>query len=303
MTTTQNTNKVFKNVADGIQAFGLNFRVSLGDLFGGPSLIHMKDKKAVIREDNGQPIGIVGNRYVPIQNADAFAVAEIMAEEKGAMISGGSIFDGGTRVALKILFPDSEKNWVRSESDRVQTGINIINSFDGGTSLYIDPVFTVLICKNGAVRRDVATKGLRIRHVTNADQKIAEGLRLFNLAAGYHDRFIRAARDLDRKLMDKAAVEKFVEHCFPPTMKEDADGFSKIPVVSPQARDARSEVMRLFFEGMGNAGRSAWDAYNGLTEYIDHWKTTDRAKIERSNIFGSTRTLKEDAFEYLQAAR
>jgi hypothetical protein len=64
-----------------------------------------------------------------------------------------------------------------------------------------------------------------------------------------------------------------------------------------KGQNAIKQVQELFVYGKGNNGRTWWDAYNGLTEYVDHYQSPGRSeeKKERSNAVGAGMKLKQTA--------
>src|SRR5476651_1657080 len=69
--------------AEAIRAAGLDWRVDLftACVLGKP----IPDSYGVVRMDRREPIGVVGKRYVPIQNVEAFAFLDHLIGEGHAV--------------------------------------------------------------------------------------------------------------------------------------------------------------------------------------------------------------------------
>ena len=83
-------------------------------------------------------------------------------------------------------------------------------------------------------------------------------------------------------------------------------GVSDGEKMSTRTSNQLDELMALFRTGTGNAGRSYWDAFNAVTEFIDHSRSnrvsSGRSQQEvrfESVLMGSGDTMKAKAFDLL----
>jgi hypothetical protein len=75
---------------------------------------------------------------------------------------------------------------------------------------------------------------------------------------------------------------------------------------STRTQNNHDSLMQLFRRGTGNEGRTAWDVFNSVTEFVDHQRTirlTDgrnraEARFE-SAVLGSGDDLKAKAYDLL----
>ncbi len=247
--------------------------------------------KAIVRSDNNKYVGIVGKDYGVVQNVEFFSMFDIVAREKGATFANVKAFDGGTRVVAKMKLPILKNHYVRKVGDVVGRELLLINSFDGSTGFVGECRVNVLSCTNGLTtnRRE---SSFVLRHTKNVKERYAEALKVFARAERYFDEVLRRSRALAKKIFDKEKMKKFTAEMFPADAKTNK--------VSTRAQNQRDIVFRLFFEGMGNLGKSAFDAYNALTEYLDHKRFTDSDKADKANIFGTGRKMRDHAFAYLE---
>jgi len=302
MTTTQK----FERAAEAIEAYGMAWKAEEREILTADGR-EIKSHKALIRSDNGGILGVVGKRYFPVQNTAAFSFFDVLARDNGGYFEKATAWEGGSKVALTMRFPTPTSWTVRNRGDQIQTGLRILNCFDGSGALRIAPLFDVVVCSNGMVRHDAEIGRLSIRHVASAEAKIAEALKVYAKVDAYLFRSLELARELDRKIMDAEAVKRFISEVFPvntpEARKARAAGVTEDAIEVPtQTKKVRSQVFDLFFSGLGNFGRSAWDAYNAVTEYLDHYRfNNDMARAERASMIGSAKTVKENAFSLLMA--
>ncbi len=247
--------------------------------------------KAIVRSDNQKYIGIVGKDYGVVQNVEQFSMFDIIAKKYGARFGSVRTFNGGSRIVAKLSLPVRQTDSVRNVGDVVGREILLINSFDGSTGFVGENNLKVLACLNGMTKTD---KGARfmLRHTKNVKDRYAQALKIFAQSETYFDEFISRARVLAEKVMAAQDLKRYVQFIFP-------SGANKY---STRALNQQAVVTNLFFEGMGNLGKSAFDAYNALTEYLDHKRFDDADKASASNTFGTGRKLRDKAFAYLEQA-
>src|SRR4051812_32499961 len=84
--------------AEAIRTAGLDWRVELCQAWaaGQPIL----GAYGVVRMDRREPIAVVGERYVPVQNVEAFAFFDHLIGEGHAAYETAGALDGGRRIWL-----------------------------------------------------------------------------------------------------------------------------------------------------------------------------------------------------------
>ena len=116
-------------------------------------------------------IGVIGNRYVPIQNRDAFDMLNNIVDESGAHFDTAGTFGGLGKCYVSMKMP--ENIVVGNGADAIETYLHCVNSHDGTSSFKIYVMFLRQICTNGM-------KGFRrgseisFRHTINSSMKVQE---------------------------------------------------------------------------------------------------------------------------------
>ena len=273
---------------------------------GETELHTIPDHYLVRREDNKRALGVMSSKYQMIQNTEMFGfVDKMIGSGKAAWDTAGSLA-GGRVVFMQIelegrLFLKSNPN------DQTIKRVLFFNSHDGSKALtgMITPVRVV--CQNTLnAALGSHSNCFKIKHTKNYSDKMDYAAKILGLADAYFSDLQAVMDTLDAKQVDLNYAKGFVDALFP---AEDKD---KVPARTTSRRD---EVLSLFSGGMGNNGRTGWDLYNSVTEYVDHHSagrmTSTRldksealanveqeARFERA-IFGSGATLKQKALDLL----
>jgi len=237
--------------------------------------------KAIVRSDTKMQIGLVGKDYSIVQNPMSFAVADYLKSERGAKFDNALIVDGGRRVQISMILGEFEVK----KGDPLRERITLVNSFDGSTGALSIYDMERLICTNG-LRAWKKASQISVRHSGDVESKIKEANIIADNAVRHFARFEEVCKDLTNKIADKAMVDSFIAE-----MVGD--------LKSTRSQNMAGEILNLFDHGKGNNGKTAWDLYNGFTEYTDHFRGSDSAKRLASANVGSGLNQKISAFEFL----
>jgi phage/plasmid-like protein (TIGR03299 family) len=282
---------------EAISAAGLDYDVTLADLATNDG-ISVPMKKAVVRTDTRDVLGVVGDRYQPIQNRECFAFLDAVVADGGLRYHTAGALRKGERIWLLAKLPGSIR--VRSSEDVTEKFLLLSNSHDGTSCLRVFFTSIRVVCANTLAVADHQGlgEGISIRHQGNLVSKIRQAREVLGIAARYFD-------DLDGHF-DLMARHR-------PTYTQ-VSGYFKALVPDPgegnpsRAQNVRGELFRLFESGKGQdipeIKSSTWAAFNAVTEYVDHFRPT-RAKTDfgraanrlESAWFGSGSRLKQQAFQ------
>jgi len=270
-----------KTAEEAIVAAGMNFAVEQTPIMGCNGM-DIKSHKLLFRSDDNQPLGVVGSGYVPIQNSHAFSFMDVLAEKHGATYEYGAVIKGGRRILIQARLGNPFD--VRP-GDKVEQFVTLVNSHDGSTSLraFFTPIR--LFCMNQlSIALAKATSAINLRHTANIEFRIRDALQVFNLSGEYFAVFKQKAAYLSQKIVDTAMVNRFLDE----VMKDTG---------STKNENQRQDVVRLFENGKGNGRGTAWDLWNGMTEFIDHERGSNPDKRLESSMFGQGSHLKQASFE------
>lgn len=240
--------------------------------------LDIQTHKSIVREDNNDILGIVGKSYHPISNVKAFAFFDEIVKQNKATYSDYYEVDGGKRVIVEAILGQFDAK----VGDVIEKRAKLINSFNGTNSFTISFEALRLVCSNGMTRSEKESS-IKVRHTKNHDLRIQESFRILGYADKSYEKFMQQCRILAERRVDKIMVEQFLND-----LLGENDSTRKV--------NQKNEIERLFNEGLGNNGATAWDLYNGATEYFDHHKGRDEEKRLASSLVGSSKDLKTKAF-------
>ena len=279
-------NMAIHTAKEAIEAAGLNWRVEKRDLYHNDAR-KVEEAKAIVREDNGQVLGIVGNRYTPIQNADAFAPLDEFVDSGDVLYKSANTYKGGRVVSMDLSLTREALHTVRVGDD-IETVIRVVTSHDGSEKFSARLLMNRLVCKNGMVRPNTCY-AFNVKHTATAETRIANGMELINVARVFGKEMAENARKMALTTMSSAANREYVNRVLR-IGKEDE--------THTKTDNKREAILALGVRGIGNNGRSLWDTYNGVTEYADHHINV-RGENDRltSSVLGAGLQLKERAYE------
>lgn len=103
---------------------------------------------ANVRQDTGEVLGVVTERYSILQNKDLFPFAESLFASKGLKFinDGAKVTHGGARVRAKYRFPELDLNL---NGQNIQFVLMVQNSFDGSLKVSFDLGLFRMLCTNG----------------------------------------------------------------------------------------------------------------------------------------------------------
>lgn len=246
-----------------------------------------------INSDNSYSyLGVVGNRYTPIQNQYAFDLLDNIVDESGAKYDYAGRDGNGERCWISMKMPETIK--VANGTDAIETYLTCVNSHDGSSSFRIYVTFLRLICKNGMKGFSKGSE-ISLRHTANSSMKVGEARLALNLVFQEQKQFeLEINRMLGTK-MSNSEYRQFV-HTLVPDAKPDA---TERQVNSIER--VRGELLNLWTAPTQQpVANTAWAAYNAVVEYVDWFKVRRNDSLNTSRIVGESK-MKNRAFDLLSA--
>ena len=276
-----------KNTREMLEAANLNgWNVRLLDLDIPSELTSDKSYQYVVRTnptDKNQTdvLGVVGERYVPLQNEDLFAFGDNILDGGGRWETAGSIRGG--RVVFGSLALDREIVLDPSGvADKIKSYLLINTSHDGSIAIQasITPVRVVCantlnLALNRTKKKDGVKQSFKIRHTQTAEGKIAVARQALGLANAYMDEFSILANELYQKHVDAKKFNEIILAAYP---KPDKDSKGSIKKWENKI-DLINDIYTGEFNGM--IANTAWGAFNALTERLD-WHRSARGDNNES---------------------
>src|SRR6185437_618532 len=256
-------------------------------------------RRAVVRYDKQEVLGVVSDRYVPVQNRQAFSFLDCCVADGGLRYHTAGALGRGEKIFLLAKLPESIR--VKNSDDLVDKYLLLSNAHDGSAALRIFFTPIRVVCQNtlNLAERRGQGQGVSILHKGNLEAKIREAQRVLGLAQRFYDDAAARIDSLASHYPSQQQLKQFFASLYPDP-EESKD--------NARAKKVREELQRLFDEGIGHDDPAikgtSWTALNAVTEYIDHRRSTrgkddsDRASRRLDSIwFGSGANLKAKAWD------
>ena len=219
-------------------------------------------------------LGVVGERYVPMQNEDLFDFGDLMLDGGGRWETAGSI-KGGRQVFGSLALERETVLDPNGVGDKVNTYLLINTSHDGSVAIQASITPVRVVCANtlnlalSAVTGKKAVKqSFKIRHTATASGKVAQAREALGLANAYMDEFDIMAKNMIETEISKAKFDEIVALAYPAPKGEDKKG-------SHKKHDNKIDLIQSIYVGDYNntiAG-TAWGTLNALTERLDWYRS------------------------------
>ena len=268
-----------KNTAEMLAAANLNnWNVRLVDLDIPSDLSSDKNYQYVVRTNptnssQTDVLGIVGERYVPVQNEELFAFGDNILDGGGRWETAGSIRGG--RVVFGSLALERETVLDPSGvADVVKTYLLINTSHDGSIAIQASITPVRVVCANtlnlalGTKRGKNAIKqSFKIRHTQTAEGKIAVARQTLGLANKYMDAFDVMAKTMIEKEITAQQFNEIILAAYPKPEKDSKGAIKKW--------ETKVDVINDIYTGQFNGmiAGTAWGAFNALTERLDWYRS------------------------------
>ena len=284
-----------------IQAAKLNYLVEKEpayrlkeDEFGVKTPIKIGGAFVTINRDNDKVLGVVGSRYEPIQNIDAFDFFdEFIGADKAIFETGGALGDG-EKMWLLAKLPNE---FAPVAGDLIKQYCVLYNTHDGSSpcSVMFTPIRVV--CQNTmnmALRK--CTNIVKIRHTINASDRLAEAGRILSLMNEYFTRMGEECTSLAKTPIDDKFIEEYQDALF----GKEKDFADRGP-----GRSIRLKKIEMFrgrlHNGMGvdipGVAGSAWHPLQAAIEFADYDMPKEGRDMAESVVFGTAAEFKQKAWD------
>lgn len=282
---------------EAIVAAGLDYQISLTDVATVDGMM-VPRTKAVVRYDNQTVLGVVSDRYVPVQNRQAFGFLDAVVADNGLRYHTAGALGRGEKIFLLAKLPGHLR--VKQTEDVVDKYLLLSNSHDGSSALRVLFTPVRVVCQNtlSMALRQGSGQGVSIRHNGDLAAKIRDAQRVLGLATRFYD---DAQSKIDR-LASLSPTQAQLDSYFRVLYPDPPDGED-----GGKARQTRERLQELFTTGIGHdipgVKDTWWTAYNAVTEMLDHRTYRGRTEAERATNrlqsiwWGTAARVKEQAWE------
>ena len=272
------------STAVAITEAGLNWHIVEQPIYtqSEHGLSPVKSHKSLVRSSDYQLLGIVSEAYKPLQNQDAFSWFDFLLHDGDVSLESAGSLKDGKRVWILARINQDPTDIIKG--DRVEPYLLLSNSHDGSTAIWIQFTPIRVVCSNTlsyalSKRQNDKSVGraFRIRHQGNIEQKLGKAKTALNFARQRFEVATDEYKAMARMQLNQQDLDLYL------SLVLDTD--------TPQSVRAYPQVVANFESGRGNKGQTLWDAYNGVTEWLDHQRgNSDSSRLESAWFGNSAKT-------------
>lgn len=255
--------------------------------------------RAIHREDNHKVLGIVSDRYAPIQNTQAGDMMDALVAEGNAHVEVAGALDDGQRLWMLAHIP---ADFEVVKGDTVKPYVLLAWGHDGkhGLAAKLTPIRVV--CDNTLTSalgdKWSKTADVYVKHTKTAVLRIEEAQRALGLIRTQVEQTAEAYQALAAKRLTADQAAGYFSTVFPQPDESIVRGpANKAPDARAHSERYEEAVERwiaqqerlgqLYHEGAGSemATGTAWGAYNAVTEYVDHvYPVLQSGKVSQARL-------------------
>jgi phage/plasmid-like protein (TIGR03299 family) len=250
--------------------------------------------RASIRESDDSVLGMVGPRWTPLQNRDAFSVFEPLVESGDmAWHTAGSLRDGQRVWVLCQLNLDNSEI---VPNDEIAKFALLSNGHDGKLAVHFGFTPIRVVCANteAMARQSSASKLIRVRHHRFVKENVDSLRDVMDVANQEFEATAQQYRMLASRQINQEDLKKYVKIVFGVGKKDDKD-------IGTRQQNILNKVENLFETGLGTdipgVQGTWWGAYNAVTEYLNYEKGRTTANRLDSLWFGQNGVQNSNALE------
>jgi phage/plasmid-like protein (TIGR03299 family) len=238
-------------------------------------------KMATVREDNDKVLGIVGDEYEVVANADLKKLIQPLVDEQVLSISNMGYLNGGKKVFIQAEIAKDYQ--VVGEDYRGM--ITLLNSFDGSTTVSLGTTLVRVICSNTF---QTAMKQLseKFRHSEGVTDRFLSSTAVVDYVNGAMKKYSDYAETLASTPCSAAQFKQAVEAIYQKPVDKMRDNFV-------------AQLNQLFYNGKGNEGKTMYDCFNCVTEFATHYSRKSKDARMNYSQFGQGAVINRRAMSVL----
>ena len=254
------------SISEAITAAGLDWRVGTKDLFTAEG--ERVNAKATYRESDNRVLGVVGPRYTPLQNQDAFDWFQPFLDAGECQLhTAGSLSEGEKVWVLAQL---NRENSEIVPGDEVSKFILLSNSHDGTTSIRVGYTPIRVVCVNtlAAAHNNKTSSLIRIRHTRSSKTNLENVRDIMDNINAQFEATAEQYRFLASKQIHAGDLAKYVKVILGVDRKAPEE-------IKTRTQNIIDDIVARFHapkQQLPGIEGSWWAAYNSYNEYLNYTK-------------------------------
>lgn len=244
---------------EALRLAGLDWTVEQHPIFADGAEI--PSYKANIRSSDSSCLGVVGNRYRVVQNAEAFKLHRFPDWRRRPLRNRWKLC-GGKKIWLLAKMPDTEICGDKTEPYMVFT-----NSHDGTGTIRVCMTPIRVVCNNTLnLALNSAQRAWSVHHVGDISAKLSEAWHCLEMANGYMNDLAEQADRLANKIITDDRLREILNDLFP-----ENDDMSDVQ--KRHVQRLKDEYMVCWFApDIAKFRNTAWGAVNAMSDMVTHTK-------------------------------
>lgn len=244
--------------------------------------IRAEDKNAIVRSGEGNVLGVVSDGYQVFQNSDLFDKVRPLAEEGLVNINNVGFLQKGKLVYVQAQMA-SEYSAV---GERYQGFITLTNQHTGRARAGLGVSMVRVVCENTFA---MATADLtRFAHVGEDRTEFLSSTFVTDYVTQKVIQYTEKAQRLSNYPVTPGQFQKFLLDLY---QKEEMAAVRNV-----------EKLNELFYNGTETEGKTAYDAFNAITEFNSNFsRKSQKARFDYVN-FGAGSTINQRAMAILSEA-
>lgn len=227
-----------------------------------------------VRSSDETVLGVVGGRYKPVQNKDAFAFTDELIGGDVRYETAGSLASG-KRVWMLAKMPDT-----KILDDVVEPYMCLTNSHDGFGSMKVCMTPVRVVCQNTLnMALNNAKRTWNLRHTGNIQNKLAEAQHTLGLAQEYMKNLNAEAEELYKIKIAPKDFEVLTRTLFPITEDMSKRKEESQHLLQCQLKDAWE------MDDLGNIRGTGWGFMNAISDMTTHRPPARKTENYQENMF------------------
>lgn len=233
--------------------------------------VEVETKKATARINphtgEYQPLGVVGNRYVSVQNRDVLERAlNVVGASKGdAVIDTLGVLDNGRRFFAAIDMGTLIIDPV-GVNDKIERYLLAYTGHDGVVPVTYSNTPIRPVCQNTVIAAlEDARSTFKAKHTRGYAVRIEEAQQVLRLSTEWAIEFKKTAEQMLAIPMTPGRLDRVIDAAFPAEKATtDRQEANRLEIVST--------IKEIYVnpKNMPIVGNNGWAAWNSVVEYLDH---------------------------------
>jgi phage/plasmid-like protein (TIGR03299 family) len=268
-------------IAEAITQSGLDWEVGLKQLYTAEGA--EVPAKATYRLSDNSILGVVGPRYTPLQNQDAFGWFQPFVDSGLVNLHTAGSLQNGKKIW--VLADINREPSEIAPGDEVAKFIMLSNSHDGTTAIRVGFTPIRIVCANtlAMAHKSSASKLIRVRHTTSSRVNLDKLREIMDLVNSEFEATAEQFRFLASRYYKQADIRKYVKAVLGVERVDDAD----LPTRTKNTMDSIFALIENERQSVGGIRGTWWAAYNGVNEYFNYQQGRNADNRLNSLWFGS----------------